>query len=153
MELRWEDLIEEQSLNPSLLPGWLKCTFTAFEISDIVRVSVVLENNKPLAFFPYYFTYHRFLGLKLKTLNLGANFYCYHQAIACIAKHDAVLTAFLQHQQKKVGWDIFQAGQVVNGSKTEAAILEFAKQLKLPRFEYVGEKSLTYLSMSRGRMY
>ncbi len=143
----WEDLIKEQLLNPSLLPGWLKCTFTAFGISETVNVSVVFENSKPVAFLPYYFTYHKFIGLKLKTLNLGANYYCYHQAIACIDKHEAILSAFLLHHQKISGWDIFQAGQVVNESKTENAVLELSEQLKLPRIEYVGEKS-PYLTLN-----
>jgi CelD/BcsL family acetyltransferase involved in cellulose biosynthesis len=146
-ESQWIEIVKANLLNPSLLPGWLRCTFSAFDIASKVKVTVFFDKNQPVAFIPYYYTQISILGLKLKALNLGANNYCYHQSLICSENHEAILETFLQHQAKVNRWDVFQAGVVEKNTSTDQAILSFAVQQKFSIFQFNGEQS-PYLSLS-----
>ncbi len=103
----WSKIIVDKGLNPSLLPGWLKCVCDAFELSDKVKVFIAYKENNIIGIIPYYIVQKNIMGLSKRCIELATNIVTYHQELIALQSPMELMENFLEHLEMNTGWDIF----------------------------------------------
>lgn len=103
----WSKIVIDKGLNPSLLPGWLKCVCDAFEISDSVKVFIAYKENDIIGIIPYYIVRKNIMGVSKRSVELATNIVTYHQELIALQSPMELIQKFIEHLEMNTGWDIF----------------------------------------------
>ena len=101
----WSNIVRNENLNPSLLPGWLKCACDAFNISDDTKVLVIYKNKEVVGIIPYYNVEKKIAGIPTKCIELSTNLVTYHQELITTLTIKQTIEIFILHLKKTISWD------------------------------------------------
>ena len=143
---KWDDLVNELQVNPSLLSGWLACTFSSLDLLVKLRVSFISNEEGLIAVIPYFITIDRVFGFRMKTLELAGNLYSYHQDLICKGDVQFTFEYFLNNQMNINPWHVFRANGISRSNNASVAIRQLASKFGFILKSVDGERS-PYLAL------
>lgn len=144
----WNLLVESSDTNPSLLPGWMNCVYSAFKCSDSSRVFMLSDSGTGslVGVIPYYIKNRISFGISFKSLEFGGNRVSYHQEIVTKKLYEVMFREFVKFTYQQERWGLMTASNLCVTGETFNAILTFANQSKYILTEYPIENS-PYLTL------
>lgn len=135
----WSAIVEDQGLNPSLLPGWQASIVSALTEPGSVSVVIQREQQELTAALPYRMRRDR-IGIPVNIIEPLSSVVSYHAQLVTRARPEALLEGFLAAIEK-LPWHVLRITDVPTESATATAIRQLGANTRMVLIEYPGVQS------------
>jgi len=100
----WQQLVESEALEPTLMPGWVEVICQAFDASKKIEVWCAVDDQDQLvSIIPFQRIQTAAYGIPIKTIELVTNLISYHSMPPGCSSHPELFTLFLNTVEN---WDV-----------------------------------------------
>ena len=125
-ETAWIDLVNANSFNPTLNPGWLRVILDSWEIDcGKVQVFIHSEGSRMIGVIPHMVEVQRRAGLPLKAVSTTSGLVSYHAEILSDKDAGKTLGIFLENIH---GWDRFFLTNIIDDGPTAKAVRKICSE-------------------------
>ncbi len=135
----WKDLVDEQRLNPSLLPQWLEAAVSSHGLFDSIKIFSETSDNTVLGILPYIIQKRPMNRLQLRWLEPAFNLISYHPDLICSSASENLLSELLL--QTNQHWDVAYIHNVSTAGRAAQQLEALSKKEGNVLLTYPGETS------------